>query len=48
MSQGEFAALVELKEQVEGPMTLFSTIQLIGNVFLAYGLKYLWNMVNLL
>jgi len=48
MSQGEFAALVELKEQVEGPMSIFSTIQLVGNVFLAYGLKYLWNMVNLL
>ena len=29
-------------------MTIFSTLQLASNVFLAYGLKYLWNMVNLL
>ena len=29
-------------------MTIFTTIQLCSNFLLAYGLKYLWNMVNLL
>ena len=48
MTLAEQAALIEFKKEVDNPMTIFSYVQLGGNVFLAYGLKYLWNMVNLL
>ena len=48
MSMEDFIELQVLEAQVDSPMTLFSTISLFSNVFLAYGLKYLWNMVNLL
>lgn len=48
MSLAAFIELQVLEEEVEGPMSFFSIIQLSSNVVLAYGLKYLWNMVNLL
>ena len=48
MSLVAFIELQILEEEVEGPMQFFSVIQLSSNVVLAYGLKYLWNMVNLL
>lgn len=48
ITMDEWLDLVELKEKVEGPMTIFSIIQLSSNIVLAYGLKYLWNMVNIL
>lgn len=47
MSVDDFEALVALEESVEKPLKIFSQLQLVGNIFLAYGLKYLWNMVNL-
>jgi len=40
-------ALEEMNEQVEGPMVYLSALQTCGNLAMAYGLKYLWNMVNL-
>ena len=39
---------MKLAESVDGPMAAFSTTTLAVNVVLAYGLKYLWNMVNIL
>ena len=39
--------LATLKEQVEDPVLFLSIGQTIGNLALAYGLKYLWKMVNL-
>lgn len=44
----EWEELDELKEKIKGPMTIFSIVQLSSNIVLAYGLKYLWNMVNIL
>ena len=48
MTEAEHQALVKLAEQVEGPMTAFTSTQLAINIVLAYGLKYLWNVINLL
>ena len=43
----EAAELEAMNESVDGPMQYLSMLQTCGNLALAYGLKYLWNMVNL-
>ena len=48
MSQAEHDELMAFEKKVETSMAAFSIGNLILNLFLAFGLKYLWNMVNLL
>ena len=36
-----------MNENVDGPMKYLTMLQTGGNLAMAYGLKYLWNMVNL-
>ena len=36
-----------MNEEMDGPMKYLTMAQTVGNLALAYGLKYLWNMVNL-
>ena len=48
MTMEEYIALQELEAKVEGPTTIFSVLQLSTNLVMAYGLKFLWNMINLL
>ena len=43
----EAAELEAMNEDIEGPMKYITMAQTVGNLALAYGLKYLWNMVNL-
>ena len=47
ITQEEAIALEELNDQVDGPMQYLTQLQLFGNLLMAYGLKYLWNTVNL-
>ena len=47
MTEAEAAALAKLKETVEDPVMWITISQTIGNLILAYGLKYLWKMINL-
>ena len=48
VSPDELAGILENEENAETAMDVFSTTNLILNCFLYVGLKYLWNMVNLL
>ena len=48
ITEAKAAQLKAIEESTENAMTLFSLGQLIVNSFLALGLKYLWNLVNLL
>ena len=41
------AALDEMEESVDEPMKYIAIFQIAGNLAMAVGLKYLWNMVNL-
>ena len=43
----EAAALNEMEETVDKPMKYIAILQIAGNLAMAVGLKYLWNMVNL-
>ena len=43
----EAAELEAMNDSVDGPMKYLSALQTAGNLMMAYGLKYLWNMVNL-
>lgn len=43
----EAAALDEMEESVDKPMKYLAILQIAGNLAMAVGLKYLWNMVNI-
>ena len=43
----EAAALNDMEESVDKPMKYIAILQIAGNLAMAVGLKYLWNMVNL-
>ena len=48
VSPDELAGILEDEANAETAMDVVSTTNLILNCFLYVGLKYLWNMVNLL
>ena len=48
VSPADMGAILEDEETSKKAINLFSTTNLILNCFLYVGLKYLWNMVNLL
>ena len=48
ISPDELAGILEDEENAEAAMDFVSTTNLLLNCFLYVGLKYLWNMVNLL
>ena len=48
LSEAEFQELVELETSVESGMDFLAGGNLILNIFLSFGLKFLWNFVNLL
>ena len=48
MSSEELAEILQEEEVSKNAMNAISTTNLILNLFLYAGLKYLWNMVNLL
>lgn len=47
-TRAEQERLEQLEEMLDNVTGAFSIGNLIFNLFLAFGLKYLWNMVNLL
>ena len=48
VSPGDMASILENEENAEQAINVVSTTNLLLNCFLYVGLKYLWNMVNLL
>ena len=47
MTLERFQEVEEFNEAIEGPLSFLSEGILFMQIFLAYGLKYLWNLVNL-
>ena len=47
MTLERFQEVEEFNESIEGPLSFLSEGILFMQIFLAYGLKYLWNLVNL-
>jgi hypothetical protein len=48
MSQSKAAQIAQLAATVSSGMNTVATTNLIVNVILSFGLKYLWNFVNLI